>query len=237
MTTPVPTDEVAAARRVLREAALPAMHRRLRLSTDAVYQLARVGVSESLEALGRLDRAHAGWALLLTGVQIARSTDALAPRSARGRDPSFSVGLLWAGLVAGVGGDLLVADADRHPPSADWAPGEHAPEVRQLASELAGGLLHPLSTPEARSRYASDSIAELDAGLSGLEHRPAGWMLSAFGVWMGSGVGGVARPLTRRRSLGLRAVKDPRLAEQACGFAGALVAQVGLGLLGDLPAG
>jgi hypothetical protein len=237
MATPVPTDEVAAARRVLREAALPAMQRRLRLSAHAVDQLAAVGVSESLEALGQLDRAHAGWALLLTGVQIARSTDALAPPSARGRDSSFGVGLLWAGLVAGVGGDRLIAGADRHPPSADWEPGEHAPEVRQLAGELAGGLLDPLSTPEARRRYTTDSIAELDAGLSGLEHRPSGWMLSAFGVWMGSGVGGVARPLTRRRGLGLRAVKDPRRAEQACGFAGALVAEVGLGLLGDLPAG
>lgn len=237
MATPIPTDEVAASRRVLREAALPAMQRRLRLSTDTVEQLAAVGVSESIEALGPLDQAHAGWALLLIGVQIARSTDELSPPDARGRDSSFGVGLLWAGLVAGVGGDRLIADADANPPSPGWEPGEHAPEILQLAGELADGLLDPLSTPEARSSYAAASIAELDAGLSGLDHRTAGWMLSAFGVWMGSGVGGVARPLRRRRGLVLRAVKDPRRAEQACGFAGALVAQVGLVLLGDLPAG
>lgn len=233
-----PTEDVTAARRVLREAALPAMQRRLRLRTDTVEHLASVGVFESLEALGALDRAHAGWALLLLGVQIARSTDQLSPPGPRGRsDSSFGVGLLWAGLVAGVGGDRLIAGADGNPPSADWEPGEHAPEIRHLAGELADGLLDPLSTPEARCRYAVDSIADLDAGLSGLDHRPAGWMLSAFGVWMGSGVGGVARPLVRRRNLGLRAVKDPRRAEQACGFSGALLAQVGIALLGDLPDG
>ncbi len=238
MVTLTPTEEVTAARRVLHEAALPAMQRRLRLPIETAEQLAGVGVSECLEALGELDRAHAGWALLLTGVQIARSTDQLSPPGSRGRpDSSFSVGLLWAGLVAGVGGDRLIAHADRNPPRANWGPGEHASEIRHLAGELADGLLDPLSSPDARRKYATDSIAELDAGLEGLDHRPAGWMLSAFGVWLGSGVGGVARPLARRRNLGLRAVKDPRRAEQACGFSGALLAQIGLALLGDLPGG
>ena len=117
--TVTPSEEVTARRRVLRETALPATQQRLRLPIESVDQLAGVGVSESLEALGSLDRAHAGWALPLT----------------------------------------------------------------------ADGLLDPLSTSDARRTYASASMSRI------------------------------------------------RVAEHAWGFSGPLVAQIGLGLLGDLPDG
>ncbi len=235
MAAPVPTSDMVTARRILREAALPTSQRRLRISADAVQRMATTGITESLEVLGPVDHNHAGWALLLTGIRIARSTDTLAPPS-RGRRPdtSFSVGLLWGGLVAAVGGDQLVSDAALDEAGdSSWQPGEDARRVRRLAAELADTLLDPFASPEARERFEVDSIIELDKSLVGLDHVVAGWMLCGFGLWMGSGVGGVVAPLTRRRGFGLRAVTDSRRAAQGCGFAGALVAQTGLALLGD----
>ncbi len=236
MAAPIPTSGMITARRILRESALPTSQRRLRVSADAVQRLATVGVTETLDVLGPVNHGHAGWALLLTGIRIARSTDTLRPPSAgRRTDTSFSVGLLWGGLVAAVGGDQLVSGtAPSEGSDAVWQPGEDAHQVRRLAAELADTLLDRFASPEGRERFEIDSIIEMDKSLTDLDHVLAGWMLCGFGLWMGSGVGGVVAPLTRRRRLGLRAVTNPRGAAQGCGFAGALVAQTGLALLGDL---
>jgi hypothetical protein len=226
---------MVAARRILREQALPATQRRLRLPTETIERLAADGLAQSLQVLGAIDPGHAGWALLLSGIRIARSADTLAPPSTGRRpDTSFSVGLVWGGLVIAVAGDQLIDGADDLEIDAEWVPGSDAEGARKLAGQFATSLLDPISSPGARAQFATDSLDELNKALAGLDHRPAGWMLCTFGVWIGSGVGGVAAPLAKRGALGFRRVTRPPRALTGCGLAGALLAETGTALL-DAP--
>lgn len=238
MCAPTPTDNLVSARRILREGALPTTAKRLKIPADVVERLAADGLTQCLGVLGPIDTEHAGWALLMSGIRIARSADELVPSSGRRRShTAFNVGVLWAGLVSAVAGDRLVAGAGELTPDADWEPGPDAHGAKRLAVELADSLLDPVSSPEARHRFTTDSLTELDDELEGLSHGPAGWMLCAFGVWVGSGVGGVATPLTRRNTLGLGRVTHPRKAIDGCALAGALLAETGVALLGGTEPG
>jgi hypothetical protein len=234
MPPPRPTEDMVAARAILRSGALPASERRLKIGTEIVERLAAEGLVESLRILGAVEPAHAGWALLMSGVRIARSADTLAPPAPGKRtETSFGVGLVWAGLVIAVAGDQLIASSDELATGERLEPGTDAHEARRLSHELVEAILDPVSSPDARGGFATDSVTELDKSLAGLDHWPAGWMLCTFGVWVGTGVGGIAAPLLKRRGLGFRRVTNPRRAMGGCSFAGALLAQTGQALLAE----
>jgi hypothetical protein len=220
MAGPRPSSAFLDARRTLRDEAIGRMERSLRVSPDVMPAISAVAREQLLPALGEVDPRHAGWATLACGTLIARNCERLA--TAGGdvpSDHSFTAGVAWSALLAGVLGDRLL-ETDDPLRARPWEPGEQALEARRQAGELADEVQDPRSL--AGTRFAAYALSQLDEGLPQLEPRQAGYTLVTLAVWIAGNEQRIAEPLGRRRLLARRADID---VDGACGGS-ALVATV-----------
>jgi hypothetical protein len=217
---PQPTDNALAARRILRSDALPAIERRLKTRPRFIDQIADVATERTLAVVAPGETASGGWALVRTGIGIVSNVANIVPPPEQGGPkPSFTGGVLLGAMVAAVAGDRMLNAA----PGA--TPGD-AGDPDGDAGRLAQDLLDPVASPESRRAFADDLIAQLHQDIPGVDDALAGTTLRALGVWLAVSCAEVAAPISNSGVLRRRQNEAPA----GCGFAGALIAQIGLAL-------
>jgi hypothetical protein len=224
---PQPTENALAARRILRSDALPAIEQRLETRKSFIDQVAGVATEHALTALGPGETASGGWALLRAGIGIVSNVATIVPPASEGGPPqSFTSGVLLGAMVAAVAGDRLLATGAGTAPVP--VPGvrvdEPPADSRAEAAALADELLDPIASPQSRATFAGDLIGQMDQDIPGIDHALAGATLRVLGVWLAQAAAEVAAPIANDGLLRRRQNAAPA----GCGFAGALIAQIGL---------
>ncbi len=228
MAGPSPSTAFQTARRVLREEAVSRTERSLRVLPELMPALVAVAGEQVMPALAELDARHAGWGMIAAGTLVVRNSERLA--SAGGEltpDPSFTGALAWSALLCAVLGDRLL-DAERRPVQRPWEPSEQAREARRHAGDT-GGAVQEAHTLAGR-RFAAYARSELQSGLTGLDAPQAGFALLAVGDWIAANEARIAEPLCHRRGLLRRVVSDVGRAQDGCGMAAWLLAEIGVPL-------
>jgi hypothetical protein len=225
-----PTENALAARRILRSDALPMLEKRLQTRKSFIDQVAGVATEHALTALGPGETASGGWALVRVGIGIVSNAATIVPPASEGGPPqSFTSGVLLGAMVAAVAGDRLLATAaPESAPATAPGPGVQADEPptdpRAQAAALADELLDPIASPQSRATFAGELIGQMDEDIPGIDHALAGATLRVLGVWLAQASSEVAAPIANDGLLRRRQNAAPA----GCGFAGALIAQIGL---------
>jgi hypothetical protein len=221
-----PTDNALAARRILRSDALPAIERRLRTRRRFIEQVAEVAAETTLSVVAPAETESGGWALVRTGIGIVSNVASIVPAPDEGGPKrSFTGGVLLGAMVAAVAGDQMLAGAAA-PAPLEPQDSQNPQDPHGDAARLAEELLDPIATPQSRRRFADDLIAQLDQDIPGVDHALAGAMLQTLGVWLAGSASEVAAPIANSGVLR----RSRNEAPAGCGFAGALIAQIGLAL-------
>jgi hypothetical protein len=214
-----PTDNALAARRILRSNALPAIEQRLQTRKGFIDQVADVATEHVLVALGDGESQSGGWALLRAGIGIVSNVATIVPPASEGGPPgSFTSGVLLGSMLAAVSGDQLLSTA----PGARTRDSSADPAAQ--AATLAAELLDPIASPQSRERFAGDLVTQMDVDIPGVDHAIAGATLRVVGVWLARSSSEVTAPIANSGVLRRRQNQAPA----GCGFAGALLAQIGL---------
>jgi hypothetical protein len=220
-----PTDNALAARRILRSDALPAIEKRLKTRPRFIDEVADVAATDTLSIVRPAKMDSGGWGLVRAGIGIVSNVATIVPPPDQGGPkPSFTGGVLLGAMVAAVAGDRMLHSAEIPGPGDAQKP--HAQEPYDDAVRLAEELLDPIATPESRRRFADHLITQLDEDVPGIDHALAGATLRTLGVWLASSSSHVAAPIANSGVLRRRRNDAPA----GCGFAGALIAQIGLAL-------
>jgi hypothetical protein len=214
-----PTENALAARRILRSDALPMLEKRLQTRKSFIDQVAGVAAEQALAALRPGETASGGWALLRAGIGIvSNASNIVPPTSEGGPPPSFTSGVLLGAMVAAVVGDQLLGTV----PGTQVA--EPSTDSRVEAAARADELLDPIASPQSRATFAGDLIGQMDEDIPGIDHALAGATLRVLGVWLAHSALEVAAPIANSGLLRRKRNSAPA----GCGFAGALIAQIGL---------
>jgi hypothetical protein len=148
--------------------------------------------------------------------------------------------VLLGAMVAAVAGDQMLDTPATDGPALDTpaldtpatdggaldTPATDSPDPRDEAARLAEDLLDPIASPQSRDTFATDLIGQLDQDIPGIDHALAGATLRTLGVWLARSAAEVAAPIANSGVLRRKVNQAPA----GCGFAGALIAQIGLAL-------
>jgi hypothetical protein len=99
-----------------------------------------------------------------------------------------------------------------------------SPDSRAEAAALADELLDPIASPQSRGTFAGDLIGQMDEDIPGIDHALAGATLRVLGIWLAHSALEVTAPIANSGLLRRKRNSAPA----GCGFAGALIAQIGL---------